>query len=362
MKEVPLLAAPHAHDKVSVQRTMGLVLVALLPALLFGLYQFGWPAIFLLLVTLTAALALEAASLRIAGKPQRPFLLDGSVLLTGVLLAMTLPPWAPWWIGVVGAFVAVIVGKHVFGGLGQNLFNPAMVARVALLVSFPLQMTAFTAPAPLFSGAAPGFAESAAITFGGADPSRIDAVSSATPLGHAKTELGRGALLTDLDGLAPTWQLAAGSVPGSLGETSAVLLLLGGLFLLYRRVITWHIPLALLGTLALCAAVFHWYDPARYLDPFTHLASGAALLAAFFIATDPVTSPVSVRGQLLFGAGCGLLIYVIRTFAAYPEGVAFAVMLMNACVPLIDRYLRPRIYGRDRRGRPLGQAGRGAGR
>jgi electron transport complex protein RnfD len=240
----------------------------------------------------------------------------------------------------------------MFGGIGQNLFNPAMVARVALLISFPLEMTLFTAPAPLFSAQAPGLVESLAITFG--NPAAFDAVSSATTLGHFKTELGRGVTLDQAaTGTASLWQLIGGEAAGSLGETSALLILLGGLFLLYKRIITWHIPLAMLGTLALLASLFHLFDPDHFVSPLTHLLSGAAILGAFFIATDLVTSPVSLRGQLLFGAGCGLLVYVIRTWAGYPEGVAFAVMLMNACTPLIDHYLKPRIYGRDRKGEPL---------
>ena len=346
------IAGPYAHANTSVRRTMGLVLLALIPATLFGLYQFGWPAIFLFLTTIAAAVAAEAFALSLAGKPVRFFVLDGSALLTGWLLAMTLPPWAPWWIGVVGALLAIIVGKQVFGGLGQNLFNPAMVARVALLISFPLEMTLFNSPVPLFSAHAPGFLDSLAITFG--DSHHIDAVSSATALGHYKTELGRGVLVPDAAATTDSlFNLALGVNAGSLGETSALLILGGGLFLLAMRVITWHIPLAMLGSLALLSGVFHTIDPQHYVSPLVHLFSGAAMLGAFFIATDLVTSPVSVRGQLLFGAGCGVLVFVIRSWAGYPEGVAFAVMLMNACTPLIDHYLKPRIYGRDRKGEPL---------
>ncbi|MCU7844289.1 MAG: RnfABCDGE type electron transport complex subunit D [Candidatus Thiodiazotropha sp. (ex Monitilora ramsayi)] len=358
MNEAPLISGPYTHARSSINRTMGLVMLALLPATLFSLYLFGWPAIFLFITTLIAAMVAEAISLRISGRPSRPFLLDGSALLTGWLLAMTLPPWAPWWIGVVGALLAIIVGKQIFGGIGQNLFNPAMVARVALLISFPLEMTLFNPPIPLFSAQAPGFLDSLSITFGNSD--HLDAISSATALGHYKTELSRGLSITDITGGTDTlWQLTTGTAAGSMGETSALLLLLGGLFLLYKRVITWHIPLAMLGTLALCAGIFHLIDPDTYLGPLTHLMSGAAILGAFFIATDLVTSPTSIRGQLIFGAGCGLLVYVIRTFAGYPEGVAFAVMLMNACTPLIDHYFKPRIYGRDSKGEPLSYAEKG---
>jgi electron transport complex protein RnfD len=225
------------------------------------------------------------------------------------------------------------------------------VARVALLISFPLEMTSFTTPTPMFSTQAPGFVEGLGIIFG--DQS-FDAVSSATVLGHFKTELGRGLSLAHAAvGTESLWQSTWGHAAGSLGETSAVLILLGGLFLLYKRVISWHIPVAMLAGLALPATVMHLVDPTAYVGPLTHLASGAAILGAFFIATDLVTSPVSMRGQLIFGAGCGALVYVIRTWAGYPEGVAFAVMLMNACTPLIDHYVKPRIYGRDRKGQPI---------
>jgi len=358
MSETKPVAGPYTHAKTSVSRTMGLVMLALLPATVFSLYLFGWPAIFLFATTLATCLLAEAFSLRLAGKPIRPFLLDGSALLSGWLLAMTLPPWAPWWIGVVGGLLAIVIGKQVFGGIGQNLFNPAMVARVALLISFPLEMTLFTSPAPFFSANAPDFLQGLAITFGGTEP--LDAVSSATTLGHLKTELGRGISLDAAsDGIASLWQMSWGQSSGSLGETSALLLLLGGLFMLAKRIITWHIPLAMLGTLAVLATIFHLVDPQHYVGPLTHLMSGAAIMGAFFIATDLVTSPVSMRGQLLFGAGCGLLVFAIRTWAGYPEGVAFAVMLMNACTPLIDHYMKPRIYGRDRKGQPLNYADEG---
>ncbi len=352
MQEAPLVGGPYAHEKASIARTMSWVLIALLPATLFGLYQFGWPAIFLFGITITSAIIAESVSLYVMGKPQKPFLLDGSALLTGWLLAMTLPPWAPWWIGVVGALLAIVIGKQVFGGIGQNLFNPAMVARIALLISFPLEMTLFSSPQPLFSAGAPGFIEGLAITFGGSE--QIDAVSSATPLGHVKTELSRGLTVNEALGTTDSaWQLGLGTATGSLGEISAVLLLGGGLLLIGLRIISWHIPVAMLGTLALLAGVFHLIDPDSYASPLFHLMAGSAILGAFFIATDLVTSPVSIRGQLIFGAGCGALVFIIRTFAGYPEGVGFAVLLMNACTPLIDHYLKPRIYGRDRKGQPL---------
>jgi electron transport complex protein RnfD len=240
----------------------------------------------------------------------------------------------------------------VFGGIGQNLFNPAMVARVALLIAFPLEMTTFTAPKPLFSADAPGFLDGLSITFAAA--AEIDGVSSASTLSHVKTELSQG---TPLDSaLTPVFDALTGfigTMPGSLGETSALLILLGGLYLLFKRIISWHIPVSMIGSLLLLATIFHLIDPDSYLGPVVHLLSGATLLGAFFIATDLVTSPVTAKGQLLFGAGCGALVFVIRTWAGYPEGMAFAVMLMNALTPLIDHYIRPRVYGRNRKGEPL---------
>ncbi len=346
------VAGPYAHQPNHVGRIMGQVMLALLPATLFGLFMFGWPAIYLFVVTVVAAVIAEALCLAVAGKPVRPTLMDGSALLTGWLLALTLPPWAPWWIGVVGALLAIVVAKQVFGGIGQNPFNPAMVARVALLISFPVEMTTFVAPTSLVDPAAPGALAALGISFGSG--AAFDALSSATILGQVRTALGGDATLPQaLAGQYAPWALARGDAPGSLGETSALLILLGGLWLLYQRIITWHIPVAMLGTLAALATLFNLIDPLHYPGALYHLLSGAALLGAFFIATDLVTSPVTVRGQLLFGAGCGLLVYVIRTWSGYPEGVAFAVMLMNACTPLIDHYIKPRIYGRDRRGQPI---------
>lgn len=344
-------SAPYTRAPGSVGHSMAQVLLALAPACLFGVYLYGWPALNLLLVTIASALLAEALCLRWAGKPLRRYLFDGSALLTACLLAMSLPPWAPGWIGVCGAFFAIVIGKQVFGGLGQNLFNPAMVARVVLLIAFPLEMTQFITPTPMFSPQAPDFMQGLAITFGGGS---VDAYSGATLLGHAKTELSRNVPMDSA--LAAVYQpmdAALGFIPGSLGETSAVLLLLGGVYLLIKRVISWHIPVSMLGSLMLLSALFHWLEPTQYAAPGVHLLSAATLLGAFFIATDLVTSPVTARGQLLFGVGCGVLVFVIRNWAGYPEGMGFAVLLMNACTPLIDHYLRPRVYGRDRKGEPL---------
>lgn len=344
-------SGPFAHDRSSVNRIMLHVCLALAPATLFGLYLFGWPAFNLWLLTCASALLSEVVCLRLLGQPQRR-LLDGSALLTGWLLALSLPPWAPWWIGVGGSVFAIAVGKQIYGGIGQNPFNPAMLARVALLIAFPLQMTTWVLPQPLGSLGAPGFVESLAITFGGALPA--DGVAGATALGDLKTQLTLNRSAEDI--LANDFALLPaliGTSAGSLGETSELLILLGGLWLLALRIVQWEIPLSMLASIALLALFAHQVEPLRYPGALYHLSSGGLLLGAFFIATDPVTSPISRGGRLIFGIGCGLLVYVIRTWGSFPEALAFAVLFMNALTPLIDRYWRPRAYGRSVRGKPL---------
>lgn len=345
----PIPASPHAQAAGSIGSVMAKVMLALLPATACGFWFFGWPALSLWLVTVTAALAGEAACLQMMRKPVMPTLFDGSAMLTGWLLAMSLPPWAPWWIGLVGGLFATVLAKQVFGGVGQNLFNPAMVARVALLVSFPVQMTAWVAPVGMTGAGSPGLFDALQITFGsGAIP---DAVSSASLLGHAKTELARGVdLLQVFAGGLPT--SFAGLRPGSMGETAVLLIAAGGVAMMLMRVITWHIPISMLLAIAIPAYFAHDTDPSRYLGAGAHVLSGGAMLGAFFIATDYVSSPTSRAGQVVFGAGCGLLTWVIRTYGGYPEGVAFAVLLMNALTPAIDRLIKPRVYGRNYVGKP----------
>ena len=348
---LPRKAGPHTHSGLAVNQLMLTVVIALLPATLWGLYLFGWPAVFLFCVTVLSAMLFEALCLRLYGRPVRATLADGSALLTGWLFAMTLPPYAPWWVGVLGSFFAIVVGKAVFGGLGQNVFNPAMLARVMVLISFPLELTRFTSPAPIFSEGAPGFIASLKITFAGV-LGDYDALTSATVLGHVKTELGEGATVSAaLEGIYSAPQALFGWMAGSLGETSALLLLLGGVFMLARRIITWHIPVSMLGTVVILSGIFHFLYPDSIVGLDVHLLSGALMLGAFFIATDLVTSPTTPLGQIIFGAGCGLFTWVIRNFGGYPEAIGFSVLLMNALTPVIDHYTRPRIYGRTRQGK-----------
>jgi len=352
-------ASPHAHGGARVGRTMALVCLALTPATLFAFWAFGWPAVHLWWITVSGAVFGELFCLKLARRPVKPALGDGSAVLTGWLLALSLPPWAPWWIGVAGGLIATVFAKQVFGGLGQNPFNPAMVARVALLISFPVPMTFWVAPLPMHLAEAPGFVDGLRITLGAVP--LPDALASATVLGFTKTELSRGLDLVQAfaAGHAPAspWH---GLHAGSLGETSALLILAGGLFLIVKGVIGWHIPLAVLAAIGLPALLFHLIDPGRYLPASSHLLSGATMLGAFFIATDYVTSPNTRLGQILFAVGIGLLTFVIRTWGGYPEGMAFAVLLMNAMTPVIDRYVRPRILGRTAAGKPLEPVGKEA--
>lgn len=319
-----LSSAPFSHSENSSVRIMYLVVLSLLPALLFGVYQFGLHSLHLVGVCVATVVLIEALCLKVMARNALAAF-DGSALLTALLLAMSLPPNTPLWVGAVGSAFAIIVGKQIYGGLGQNLFNPAMLARVMLLVCFPVEMTIWSDPIPIdFSDNLVRVPE-AWVSF--------DGVTAATSLGAENNH---------------SVSLSAqffGQEAGSLGETSAFLILLGGGYLLYKRVINWAIPTSLLAGIAVPAVIAYGLSPNEFLLPQVHLFGGATMLAAFYIATDLVTSPTSVRGQLLYGASCGLLIWLIRSFGSYPEGVAFAVLIMNATVPLIDYYLRPSVFG-----------------
>lgn len=342
------ISGPHIVAVRSVPSIMRKVILALLPAAGCGLLLYGWPVLYLSLATVLSSLCFEAVCLKLKGLAATPSLLDGSAVLTGLLVVLSLPPWAPWWIGVLGSALAIVLGKQVYGGLGQNLFNPAMLARVALLISFPIEMTTWVDVNPLPAG--PGPIESLAITFSGLP---TDAVTGATTLGAVKTGFSQNQTLPALLEGHSAFLAFLGWERGSLGETSTLLLLTGGLWLMRQGVIQWHIPCSLLGTIAFLSLVFYLTDSRHYLSPWVHLNSGALMLVAFFIATDYVTSPNTPLGQLIFGAGCGLLIFVIRSWGSYPEGTGFAILLMNAMTPLIDHYIRPRIYGRYRNGKPI---------
>jgi electron transport complex protein RnfD len=252
--------------------------------------------------------------------------------VTGVLLAFNLPSSIPLWLVVVGALVAIGVGKMTFGGLGKNPFNPALVGRVFLLIAYPVQMTSFPAVGGVFGGAAGAAAG-------------VDAATGATPLALAKAAMKGGASISDIAAQLNMSDLLVGFKGGSLGEVAAAALLLGGAYLLMRRVITWHIPVAVLGTMAVFSTVAWLLFPETWLSPVFHLLTGGAILGAFFMATDYSTSPMTWRGGLIFGAGIGLITIIIRGWGAYPEGMSFAILVMNAIVPLIDKYVKPSRFG-----------------
>jgi len=321
-KQLYLSSSPHISEGQTTDQIMRAVIYALLPACAVAIYFFGMSALAVLLICTLGCVAVEAVCQRIMGRPLA--IGDGSAALTGILLALNLPPTSPWWLALLGAVVAIAIGKQVYGGLGSNPFNPALVARVVLLISFPVQMTTWTAPAPLGSG--------------------LDAVTTATPLGDWKTAVMlTGKLPETMHGGLGSYFV--GNMAGCLGEVSALALLLGAAYLFWKRIITWHVPVTYLGTVVLLGGLFWIINPARYPDPLFHLVTGGLMLGAFFMATDMVTSPVTTKGLLIFGCGCGVLTVLIRLFGGYPEGVSFAILLMNAATPLIDRYTRPRKFG-----------------
>jgi electron transport complex protein RnfD len=287
------------------------------------------------------ALASEAAMLAARRRPLRPFLSDYTAVITAWLLALALPPLAPWWLAAIGATFAIVIAKHLYGGLGYNPFNPAMAGYVVLLVSFPAEMTLWPPPAPLVDNG-PGMLRTVAIIVTGDPPSGLswDALTMATPLDAMRTELGMMRTIEEIRA-SPLW----GDFGGKGWEWIANWYFLGGVWLLYKRIISWRIPVAMLGSLLAIATLSYVADPGSHPFPGFHVFSGGVMLGAFFIATDPVTASATPTGKLIYGAGIGLLTFVIRTWGGYPDGVAFSVLLMNMAVPAIDYYTKPRAFG-----------------
>lgn len=301
-------SSPHIRSPLTVQRVMIDVVLALLPAVAAATYFFGVRALLVIITSALAALLTEAVIMRLRRRPAT--ITDGSALVTGILLAMTLPAGVPPWLPVIGAIVAIALGKQVFGGLGFNTFNPAHIGRAFLLASWPVYMTTWTWPAVRLPWSA------------------VDAVATATPLALWKLEGVKTAYL----------DLLAGNVGGSLGETSAIALLIGGLYLVWRGLIDWRIPVSYFGTVVVLALI-------TGQDPLFHLLAGGLMIGALFMATDYVTTPVTKRGRVVFGIGCGILTMGIRLYGGYPEGVCYSILIMNAAVPLIERYTKPRRFG-----------------
>lgn len=327
MSVYTISGSPHIHTDQSVQKIMLGVVYALIPAFLVSVYFFGLQALVLTVISVAACLLFEYLIQKYLIKGEIT-ITDGSAVVTGILLAFNVPGNLPIWIIIIGAFVSIGIGKMAFGGIGKNVFNPALVGRVFLLLSFPVQMTSWPVPNPMFA------------------PQITDAVTGPTALAILKEGLDAGQTVQELLPQLPSYvNDLLGNQGGCIGEVSAVALLLGAIYLLYRRIITWHIPVAYLGSAFVFAGILHLIDPSLYITPFFHLIAGGMILGVFYMATDMVSSPMSSRGMIIFGIGCGLITMLIRIWGSYPEGVSFAILIMNAFTPLINGAFKPKRFG-----------------
>ena len=330
------VTSPHAHGPLSTPRVMQTVLLATLPGVAALTWFFGAGTLVNIFWGCLVALASEALALKLRKRPVAFYLKDCSALVTATLLAIAMPPYAPWWLILVGVAFSILIAKHLYGGLGYNPFNPAMVGYVVLLISFPIEMTSWAAPRGVDAVEVPGLLQALQLCFA---PQSFDAVTMATPLDLLKQN---NSLPVDI-----LWQQNPqfGRWAGVGWEWASIGFLAGGLWLLYKRIFTWHAPVAMLVSLAAISAVFYDSGADSTGSPLFHLLSGGAMFGAFFIITDPVSSAVSNRGRLIFGAAIGVLIFLIRSFGNYPDAVAFAVLIMNFAAPFIDYYTQPRTYG-----------------
>ncbi|MFA7368671.1 MAG: RnfABCDGE type electron transport complex subunit D [Kiritimatiellales bacterium] len=321
--------SPHIRGGETISKIMVQVFIALMPAAAAAVWFFGLAALEVMLLCTVGCMAVEVLWNKAAGRPSDSWK-DGSAALTGLLLAMNLSAGAPWWICILGSLMAIGLGKQLFGGLGYNPFNPALVARVALLIGFPQLMTSWVAPQP-------------------GKWLACDALTGATPLAAGRMACdaltGATPMTTTGSGLASISDLFYGNVGGCLGETSALALLIGGAFLLVRKLIKWQVPASFIGTVALITGLTHHFNPALTPPALYHVLAGGLMIGAFFMATDMVTSPMTANGALIFGCGCGVITGVIRIWGGYPEGVSFSILFMNALTPLIDRYTIGKPFG-----------------
>ena len=326
MSKLIVSLSPHAHGNDTVERNMYGVIIALLPALLVSFYFFGLGSVIVCATSVIACVFFEWAINKYVLRNERNSILDGSAALTGLLLGFNLPSNLPIWIILIGALFAIGVAKMTFGGLGNNIFNPALVGRAALLVAFPAQMTTWPKVGQLGS--------------------YLDAETGATPLAIMKEAIKSGDASV-LDQLPDAFTLFIGNHPdgaGAMGEICALALILGGCYMLWKKIITWHIPVSIIGTVFVIAALMHLANPI-YADPFAVIFSGGLMLGAIFMATDYVTSPMTPKGQIIYGVAIGFLTIVIRNWGAYPEGMSFAILIMNAFTPLINTYVKPKRFG-----------------
>jgi electron transport complex protein RnfD len=333
-------SSPHAHHVRDTASVMQWVIMATFPGFVALSYFFGWGTLINLIIASVTALSCEAFVLRLRQRPIGHYLKDYSALVTAILLGLALPPYAPWWLVVVGSATAIILAKQLYGGLGLNPFNPAMIGYVVLLISFPVEMTRWTNPMTLANGQLPSLMES--LTAGFHTSTAVDAYTGATPLDLFKNQ--EGLLVEQIVAQSPLFSQSI--FAGVAWEGVNLACLAGGLVLLYKKIFTWHAPVSMLLALTIMSALF--YDGGSSTSGgtiFLHLLSGGTMLGAFFIITDPVSSAVSNKGRIIYGAGIGCLVYIIRVWGNYPDAVAFAVLLMNFAAPFIDYYTVPRTYG-----------------
>ncbi len=320
-KPLVVSLAPHARSGLCIPKLMYGVVIALIPALIVGVYVFGVSVLTITAIAIFSCVACEFLIQKYVLKVSIRAL-DGSAVITGMLLAFNLPANVPLWLVVLGSVVAIGVAKMSFGGLGNNPFNPALVGRVFLLISFPVHMTSW--PQPLMA----------------------DGITAATPLMIMKEGVSQGISVAELMKQIPSyWNLFLGGMGGCIGEISACALLIGLLYLLWKKIITWHIPISIIGTVFVFSGALWMINPTRYADPVFQILTGGVMLGAIFMATDYVTSPMTKKGMVIFGVMIGVITVLIRTFGSYPEGVSFAILIMNAFVPLINRYCKPKRFG-----------------
>lgn len=325
--------SPHLHQDTSVSQLMYGVLIALMPTFAVGIYYFGIGAVRVTLISILACMVTEWLIAKYLMKKESS-LIDGSAIITGSLLAFNLPANLPWWMIIIGSIIAIGIGKMAFGGLGNNPFNPALVGRVFLLISFPVDMTSWPVPV-----------ETRLAIF--------DAATGATPLAMIKEGVGAGQSVAEVISspeFPSYFRLLLGNMGGCIGEVSALALIIGFIYMVYKKIITWHIPVITMTTIFALTGIMWFINPDKFADPVFHVLSGGALLGAIFMATDYVSSPMTVKGVVLYAFGIGFLTVIIRLFGAYPEGMSFAILIMNAFVPLINKYIKPKRFGKVKNG------------
>ena len=326
MNQFTISGSPHVHGEESTKKIMYSVVIAMLPMFLVSIYFFGLNALRVVAISVASCLLIEWLIQKYMIKGPNT-ISDGSALVTGMLLAFNVPANIPWWMLVIGAAVSIGIAKMSFGGLGKNPFNPALVGRVFMLISFPIAMTTWPVPHPVFSNTV------------------LDAVTGPTPLGILKEGLAQGLTVEEITKNIDYIDLLIGNRGGSLAEMCAIAILIGGLFLIIRRVIDWQTPVIIIATVAIIAGICWLINPAQYVNPLYHILSGGLLLGAFFMATDMVTTPMTMGGKIVFSIGVGALTIIIRLWGAYPEGMSFAILIMNAFVPLINKGFKPKRFG-----------------